>query len=263
MKNKEQNHGKKSVAKELPLGALHYFKYRQRERNPIFRERFDPIDFSGLKVLEIGCGYGSLSIDAAARGASQVVGIDIKNHYIDFANKILELHYPQFAHSIRFCTTPLEQLQETGFDIILSNAAFEHIFDLEGMLAQMKKRLKPGGLIYAGFGPLYNSPRGDHGWCKTKIPWGHLIFSEKSILERLNKNRKDPIASISDLGLNRLSFKQYMAVFAHSGLRIVDLRTNVHENRFYSLLTNILCRIPFLKEYFTFNIYCILEKEIQ
>jgi 2-polyprenyl-3-methyl-5-hydroxy-6-metoxy-1,4-benzoquinol methylase len=263
MKNKEQNHGKKSAAIELPPGALRYFKYRQQERDPIFRKRFHPIDFSGLKVLEIGCGYGSLSIDAAARGASQVVGIDIKNHYIDFANKVLELHYSQFAHSIRFRATPLEQLQETGFDIILSNAAFEHIFDLEGMLAQMKKRLKPGGRIYAGFGPLYNSPRGDHGWCKTKIPWGHLIFSEKSILERLNKNRKDPIASINDLGLNRLSFKQYMAIFVHGGLRIVDLRTNVHENRFYSLLTNMLCRIPFLKEYFTFNIYCILEKECQ
>jgi 2-polyprenyl-3-methyl-5-hydroxy-6-metoxy-1,4-benzoquinol methylase len=263
MNNKDENRWQKSAAKELPPGALRYFKYRQQRRDPIFQKRFHSIDFSGLKVLEIGCGYGSLCIDAAARGASQVIGIDINHHYIDFANKVLELHYSQFAHSIRFCTTPLEQLQETGFDIILSNASFEHIFDLDDMLAQMKKRLKPGGRIYTGFGPLYNSPRGDHGWCKTKIPWGHLIFSENSILERLNKNRKDPICSISDLGLNRLSFKQYIDIFAHSGLRIVDLRTNVHENRVYSLLTNILCRIPFLKEYFTFNIYCILQKEIQ
>lgn len=262
MNNKDENHRQKSAAKELSPGEMHYFKYRQQKRDPIFQKRFHSIDFSGLKVLEIGSGFGSLCIDAAARGATQVIGIDINKHHIDFANKVLGLHYSQFAHAIRFCSTPLEQLQENDFDIILSNAAFEHIFDLEGMLAQMKKRLKPGGRIYTGFGPLYNSPRGDHGWCKTKIPWGHLIFSEKSILERLNKNRKDPIGSINDLGLNRLSFKQYMDIFAHSGLRIVDLRTNVHENRFYSLLTNLMCRIPFLKEYFTFNIYCILQKKI-
>ncbi|MDY6839036.1 MAG: class I SAM-dependent methyltransferase [Thermodesulfobacteriota bacterium] len=251
---------KKAPSKELHQGWLRYFEYQRQERNPIFRRRFKIIDFAGLKVLEIGCGLGSLCIDVAASGARQVIGLDINAHKIDFANKILRLHYPQFVQTIRFSTTPLEQLQEADFDIILSKAAFEHCLDLEGLLLQMKKRLKPGGRVYSGFGPLYHSPYGDHGYCKALIPWGHLILSEDTIVTRLNRKRKVPIRSISDLGLNRLSFNQYMSVFAQCGLRIVDLRTNVHENLLYSMLSNMLHRIPFLGKYFTFNIYCILEK---
>ncbi|MCP4220279.1 MAG: class I SAM-dependent methyltransferase [bacterium] len=245
---------------KLLQSDLNYFAMQRDKKNPVFWSRFPAIDFSGLKVLEIGCGYGSLCLDVAAAGARRVVGIDLENRWIDFAQKNLQLNYSQFKNTVQFETTPLDLLQEADFDIILSKAAFEHIVDLDQLLEQMKKRLKPGGKIHTGFGPLYNSPRGDHRRCQLKIPWAHALLPDSFVIGSLNKKLETPINSIEDLGLNGLSFKQYMVIFKSSGLEIEDLRFNVHENRFFSLGSRFMRNIPFLKEAFTFNIYCILAK---
>lgn len=45
-----------------------------------------PLDMSGMSVLDIGCNAGFVSFQAADRGATDVVGIDLKQGYIDQAN---------------------------------------------------------------------------------------------------------------------------------------------------------------------------------
>ena len=239
---------------------LPYFEKQRREKNPIFWSRFEKIDLTGLKVLEIGCGQGSMCIDIAAKGAANVFGLDIDNQLIEFANQNLHKRFPQFTGIVSFLCLNLADLPEDRFDIIISKAAFEHVLNLEMLLEEMNKRLKTGGKIYTGFGPLYNSPWGDHKRTKAVIPWGHLILPQPFLKKRINKNRKNKINSFRDLGLNLLSLKQYKEIFNSSPLHTTDFRTNVSENKLSKLLP-MICKIPFLREYFTFNIYCILEKK--
>jgi len=112
----------------------------------------------------------------------------------------------------------------------------------------MKKRLRKGGKIYIGIGPLYNSPYGDHKRTKAFIPWGHLIFPETFLLRRLNKHRQEKITSIYELGLNKLSLAEYKTLFYNSGLHVSYFRVNV--NNPISRLFSLIRRVPFLEEFF-------------
>ncbi len=246
---------------ELKQSDLDYFA-RGTWENPRFWRRFGgPPDFTGQRVLDVGCGHGSMAIYLARAGAAQVVGLDLNCQLIEFASANLIQHHPDVAHRVTFLCQDLKDYPEDQvFDIIVSKDTFEHILDLPGMLAEMKKRLKPGGRIYAGFGPLYNSPLGDHGYSQSRIPWRHLMLGEEALVARVRARwRRDDLRSLADLGLNGLALADYERIFAQSGLKIVALMTNRSEKPLSRLFAQF-ARVPFLREYFTFNIYVVLEK---
>jgi SAM-dependent methyltransferase len=250
---------------ELLQKEIDHFRRGENE-NPRFWTRLGgKPPLRDKRILDVGCGHGSLCVDIALSGAKKVVGLDIDSHRVDFANENLRRNYPQLTDIVEFRDVDLRDYPESDFDLIVSKNAFEHIIDLEGMLGEMKRRLEPGGRIYAGFGPLYNCPYGDHRRTKTPTPWGHLMVSETKIIERLNRHRESKISSIHDLGLNGMSLADYKEAFRESGLSIALFQVNQsaylpwrHQTmlRFFSLLR----KLPFLEEYLTFNIYCILEK---
>ena len=213
----------------------------------------------GASVLEIGCGYGVLCVDMALSGARLVIGLDISSKRIDVARKYVKEKYPQLKNIIEFKVMDLKDYPAFNFDYIFSKNSFEHIIELEKMLIRMKSCLKLGGKVYTGFGPLYNSPFGDHGLTKTIIPWGHLLIKESIIINKLNRRGSDKINSIYDLGLNKLSFSDYLRIFNNSGLYTIYFRVNQSNNIIVKIFS-LFSKIPFLKEYFTQNIYCILEK---
>jgi len=240
---------------------LDYFA-RGQWQNPQFWRRFGgQPDFENTRVLDVGCGHGSMALYVAMAGAAQVVGLDLNCNLIDFANANLQENFPELTEKVTFQCLNLENYPaEAQFNYIISKDSFEHIMDLPGMLEAMKKRLTPGGRIYAGFGPLYNSPFGDHGASNSRIPWRHLILGEKELTRRVNQRwRTDRIQSLRDLGLNGLALAEYEEIFAASGMNILSFQTNRSE-KITSKILSIPSHIPFLREYFTFNIYVILEK---
>ena len=214
--------------------------------------------FEGLKVLDIGCGHGSLCVDVATKGAKTVIGLDIKERLIFFARENVLQNYPKLKNILDFQCCDIADLRENEFDIMLAYASFEHIQNLDKVFAELKKRLKVGGKMYIGFGPLYNSPYGDHGL--TRLPWGHLIFPESFLIERLNKQRQKKITRIYDLGLNKLSLAEFKTLFYTSGLHVSYFRVNASNNSLAKVF-KLIRRIPFLEEYFSYNLYCILEKQ--
>ena len=136
------------------------------------------------------------------------------------------------------------------------------------MLKELKLRLKKGGRIYIGFGPLFHSPSGDHGWIRKalpgglSIPWSHLLLPRPWLLKILSKYYGREITNFSDwqfLVLNELTVSDFKRIFQESGLRILVVRANVG----YSPIAKIFAligRFPPLAKYFTQNIFCILEK---
>ncbi len=246
---------------KLKQADLDYFA-RGEWQNPQFWRRFGgQPDFTGKRVLDVGCGHGSMAIYVARAGAASVVGLDLNCRLIEFANANLIQNHGDVADRVTFLCQDLKDYPEDEtFDFILSKDSFEHILDLPGMLAEMKKRLKRGGRIYAGFGPLYNSPLGDHGYSQSRIPWRHLMLGEEGVLARTRARWPQlEIHSLGDLGLNGLALADYERIFAQSGLTILSLQTN-RSDKLLSRLLSLPARIPFLREYFTFNLYVVLER---
>jgi hypothetical protein len=130
--------------------------------------------------------------------------------------------------------------------------------ELDAVVADLAGRLAPGGRLYAGFGPLYNSPFGHHGRAGTRLPWGHLFIRESKLISRLEKRGRTNIRSIADLGLNKLSLADYRRILGGCGLKVIQFRVNASRNP-VSRVFSLLRRLPGLEEYFSHNVYAVLE----
>jgi SAM-dependent methyltransferase len=252
---------------ELDNNLISYFK-RSLAEVPTFWGRFpDNISFNGKSVLDIGCGDGALCIDIARKGAKKVIGIDTNKAIIEFAKDNLDQNFPELKHIIEFKVNSVGELphyETSGFDIITSKSAFEHILNPAECLKDISLRLNSGSKAYIGFGPLYNSPLGDHGITKLifgiRIPWAHSIFPESFLVKKWNKKYPDSnIKSISGLGLNMFSFAEFKNAFYKSGLKVVYFKVNASTTTI-SKISSLLQCAPFISEYFSHNIYCILRK---
>jgi SAM-dependent methyltransferase len=241
-------------------------------QNPKFWERFgEKPDFRGKTVLDVGCGLGSLCLHIAEAGAARVVGLDMNAPRIDFAREKVRQEFPQFNDTVEFFAGALDAYPaDPQFDIIVSKNTFEHILNLAEVVADIKTRLKPGGRLYAGFGPLYYSPFGLHvGHKKTvyhvRIPWAHAILGDAWSIRQWSRRSGHSAESVRELGNNQLTPANYRKIFEDSGLHTVSIRLNRPHNdhiitRLVSSAFLLLRRLPGLEKYFTINMYCVLEK---
>ncbi|UWR45038.1 bifunctional 2-polyprenyl-6-hydroxyphenol methylase/3-demethylubiquinol 3-O-methyltransferase UbiG [Phaeobacter inhibens] len=139
--------------------------------------------FSGLRLLDIGCGGGLLSEPMARLGAD-VVGADAAAGNIPVA----QVHAQQSGLDIDYRHTTAEALAEAGeqFDVVLNMEVVEHVADPLSYLTATRQLLKPGGLqicstinrnpksyamaIFGAEVVMRWLPRGTHEWSKFITP---------------------------------------------------------------------------------------------
>ena len=105
----------------------------------------------GDKVLDVGCGTGSLTLAAQARaGASGEV------HGIDAAPEMIEVARSKAARSgasVDFRIGLVEEIPfpDGSFDVVLSSLMIHHLPDdlKRTAFAEMRRVLKPGGHLFA------------------------------------------------------------------------------------------------------------------
>ncbi len=98
----------------------------------------------GERILDLGCGTGHLTAQAAATGA-QVVGLDQSSTMIAQARQ----KYPE----IRFEVGDARAFSfAEPFDAILSNATLHWVREPEAVIDCVRRALRPGGRFVAEFG---------------------------------------------------------------------------------------------------------------
>ncbi len=235
--------------------AVKDFEFQRNVSNPEYWRRVGAVDFTGKTVLEIGCGLGALTVDIIQRGAARVVAIDLDEFRINFARAHLSAQFPEVFARTEFKVVDIAEL-EAGFDVVISKDTFEHVEDLHGMVRDIHRLLRPGGIMVAGFSPLYFSPFGDHGRLlgKNRLPWAPALIPEPALLRIASMRRRRKIRSISDLGLNKLTPKQFRAIMDPTRWETVSFDYNRRIGRLAKLF-NAMRRIGILEKYFTVNIY--------
>jgi SAM-dependent methyltransferase len=102
---------------------------------------------AGARLLDCGCGPGSISCDFAKIVVSgSVEGIDLEQSQIDLARARA---VDQGLTNATFSIGSIYDLPfpDSSFDIVFAHAIFEHISDPAKALAEMLRVLEPGGLV--------------------------------------------------------------------------------------------------------------------
>ncbi len=107
---------------------------------------FLPQLMPGWRVLDAGCGPGTITLGLARRVApGPVMGIDIEDSQFGKAREQAE---PE-GLNVEFRKASVYQLpfEDKCFDAVFSHALLEHLSDPSAALAEFRRVLKPGGLI--------------------------------------------------------------------------------------------------------------------
>jgi SAM-dependent methyltransferase len=124
---------------------------------------------------------------------------------------------------------------DQSFDLAFSSCAFEHIRDLPVALGEIKRVLRPGGVLVTSFAPIWSCAVGHHLWGRLAdgarvhfldpiVPlFGHLLLSEPELAWFLSHTLGHPTAlRFAELvfrhpHINRVFEAQYRALFAAAG----------------------------------------------
>ena len=108
------------------------------------------LDFSGKRMLDIGCGSGGITLFLAREYRPEsIVGFDVEQPVVDLATKrAAEQGLDDIASFVRGAPGPLP-FAEQSFDIVFSKDALIHVADKEALFADIFRVLKPGGRFAA------------------------------------------------------------------------------------------------------------------
>ncbi len=117
-------------------------------------------ELRGLRVLDLGCGFGWFCRWARHNGAANVVGIDLSEKMLQRARATTH------DAAIAYTQADLEHLELAAgsFDLVYSSLAFHYVENLNALMSQIHRALVSGGsLVFSVEHPIYTAP-GDPKW---------------------------------------------------------------------------------------------------
>ncbi|MGA1805681.1 bifunctional 2-polyprenyl-6-hydroxyphenol methylase/3-demethylubiquinol 3-O-methyltransferase UbiG [Sphingobium sp. WW5] len=148
---------------------------------------------SGKRALDVGCGAGLLAEPLARLGAS-VTGLDAAPENIAVA----VAHAQGQGLAIDYRATPVEQVSDSGYDLVTSMEVIEHVADPAAFVRALAAKLAPDGLMILSTPnrtpmsrlamitigeSIGGIPKGTHDWAKFITPDELTALLEEAGLE--------------------------------------------------------------------------------
>lgn len=103
----------------------------------------------GMRVLDLGCGAGWLTLAMAQRGAD-ATGLDISDESLSVAREYYESIRHEVPGSVRYEVADLNHisLSADSYDVIAVCGALHHLTHVRHTIEELHKALRPGGLFW-------------------------------------------------------------------------------------------------------------------
>jgi SAM-dependent methyltransferase len=199
------------------------------------------IDVAGRTVVDIGGGAGYFTAEFRARGAH------------------CYLFEPDEAELLGTGAAPSGAVVADGYwlpvadgsaDVCFSANVLEHVIDPAGLIEEMIRATKPGGVIYLSFTNWY-SPWGGH----EMSPW-HLLGADYAARRYVRRYGRQPKHAVGG---------NLFRVHVGSTLRLMRSRTDVELidalPRYYPRWCKVVLRVPWLREFATWNLLLIARRK--
>jgi ubiquinone/menaquinone biosynthesis C-methylase UbiE len=125
----------------------------------------------GLKVLDLGCGFGNFSRKARALGAQSVLGVDVSEKMLGEARSRTS------DDAIRYQRASMEDLdlEQARFDLIVSSLMLHYVRDYESAVRKVASYTKPGArFVFSVEHPILTA-RPEQDWIRgadgTTLHW--------------------------------------------------------------------------------------------
>lgn len=120
------------------------------------------------RILDLGCSAGYVSAAAQLLG-HEVVGVDLAEH------PGVHLRLDQFV--IADLDKGIPEEVGSGFDAVIAADVIEHVRRPEHLLAEIKRVLKPGGVVFASV------PNFSHWYPRARTAAGLFDYDQRGILD--------------------------------------------------------------------------------
>jgi len=188
-------------------------------------------DFTGKRVLDLGCGFGWHCQYALDNGAVSATGVDI-------SQKMLAEGVRKFP-KVNFILSPIEDVifPENSFEAVLSSLAFHYLKSFEDICVKVRRCLSPGGVfVFSVEHPIFTA-QGPQQWFEdeggVRLHW--------PVDNYFNDGPRQAVF----LGERVLKYHRtvttYISALLDSGFEITGVKEPAPDK-------NLLCRIPEMRD---------------
>ena len=182
------------------------------------------------KVLDIGCGWGSLAIDIAKSINCEVTGITLSQNQFNYCIKQAKEH--NLENQVNFKLTDYRQLDEK-FDRIVSVGMFEHVGRkfYKKFFKQINKLLNDDGISLIHTIGSVNPPRDPHPWITKYIFPGGYTPSLSEVIRPIEKAE----LIVSDIEVLKLHYSYTLRHWKENCLKNKDQIIKMFDLRFFRM----------------------------
>ena len=185
---------------------------------------------SNQKVLDIGCGWGSLALDIAKSANCEVTGITLSQNQLDYClKKAKELN---LESQVTFKLMDYRELDEK-FDRIVSVGMFEHVGRkfYKKFFKQVEKLLSNNGISLVHTIGSVNPPRDPHPWITKYIFPGGYTPSLSEVTTPIEKAG----LVVSDIEVLKLHYSHTLRHWKENCIKNKEKIIKMYDERFFRM----------------------------